>query len=90
MCVAKNTGSDDTHNRKYHVTDMSAKWKIIMLFLARRFHPSNALKKKGSIVGPRNAQADRPQWAMISFPTTTPSPLLRGGIRNQHKSWAKC
>jgi hypothetical protein len=86
MCAAKNTGLDDTHNRKYHMIDMGAKWKMIILFLAHRFHSNNALKKNGSIVEPRNAQADRPQWAIVSFPTTTPSPLLRGGIRNQHKS----
>jgi hypothetical protein len=61
MCVAKNTGLDDTHMRTYHVIDIGAKWKIIILFLARRFHPINALKKNGSIVGPRNAQFDRPQ-----------------------------
>jgi hypothetical protein len=88
MHVAKNTGLDDTHNRTYHVIDMGEKWKIILL-LARRFRNIKALKKNGSVVRPRNAQADRPQWAMISFLKTTSSPLLRAGIRNQHKSSAK-
>ena len=90
MRVAKNTGLDDTHNITYHVIDKGAKWKIIILLLARRSHTIKVLKKNGSIVGPRNAQADRPKWAMISFLTNTPSPLLRAGIRNQHKSSAKC
>jgi len=88
MCVVKYTGLDDTHNRIYHVIDMGAKWKIILL-LARSFHPIKVLKKNGTILEPRIAQVDCPQQAMISFPTTTPSPVLRAGIRNQHESSAK-
>jgi hypothetical protein len=42
MRVAKNTGLD---NNPAHVIDMGAKCKIIIVILARRFHPTNALKK---------------------------------------------